>query len=103
MTFLFFPYLRRASVTIPAGFVKLISQAFGHNSAISLSISNITGIVLNALNIPPAPFVSWPITPWLKGILSSLILASKRPTLSWVVTKSASFNASLLSKSNEYL
>ena len=58
MTFLFIPYLRRASVTIPAGLEKFISHALGHNCDISLSISKITGIVLNALNIPPAPFVS---------------------------------------------
>ena len=48
-----------------------------------------TGIVRNALNIPPAPFVSWPNTPWDKGIRSSLMRASNNPTRNCVETKSA--------------
>ena len=47
-----------ASVTIPAGFVKLTNQASGQTSFMSLMISRIIGMVLKALNIPPAPFVS---------------------------------------------
>jgi len=50
--------LNTASALIPEGFVKEMIQAFGHNSSQSLIISKITGIVLNALNIPPGPFVS---------------------------------------------
>ena len=58
MTLSHLPNLITASVTIPDGFVKLTSQASGHNSFISSTIDKITGIVLKALNIPPAPFVS---------------------------------------------
>ncbi len=73
-------YLNTASLTTPTGLVKLINQALGHNSLISSIISNITGTVLNALNNPPAPFVSCPNIPYFPGILSSRILASSCPT-----------------------
>ena len=76
-----FEYLFIASVTIPDGFVKLISQAFGQTSSISLHISRITGIVLKAFAKPPGPQVSCPITLYFKGNLSSLALASNPPTL----------------------
>lgn len=89
-----------ASVTMTAGFVKLISHSSGQSSSISLTISNITGIVRNALNIPPAPLVSCPIMPWLNGILSSSTRAGRRPTLIWVVTKSAPGRASRLAGLN---
>lgn len=60
-----------------------------------------TGIVRNALNIPPAPFVSWPNTPWDKGIRSSLMRASNNPTRNCVETKSAPFKAASRSMLNE--
>ena len=67
----------------------------------SLHISSITGIVLSAFANPPGPQVSCPITLYFNGNLSSLPLASNPPTLNWVTTKSASFNASFLLKETE--
>ena len=87
-----------ASVTIPAGLVKFTNQASGQRRFISSIIAKMTGIVRNALNIPPAPFVSWPNTPWDKGIRSSLMRASNNPTRNCVETKSAPFKAA--SRSN---
>ncbi|MNN37881.1 hypothetical protein D3C81_1518490 [compost metagenome] len=52
-----------ASVIRPAGLVKLISQAFGQSSSMSLMMEKTTGIVRSALNNPPAPLVSCPSTP----------------------------------------
>ena len=89
-----------ASVTIPAGLVKLINQAFGHCCRISSIIEPITGIVRIALSIPPAPFVSCPKIPCDNGIRSSFTRASSSPTRNCVVTKSASFKALKRSKVN---
>ncbi len=44
-----------ASVTIPAGFVKLISHACGARSAITCATRTISGIVRSAKQMPPGP------------------------------------------------
>ena len=61
-----------ASVTIPAGFVKLISHAFGACCAIVSASRTITGIVRSAKQMPPGPVVSWPSTPSPSGTSSSI-------------------------------
>ena len=52
-----------ASVTIPAGLVKLTSQAPGARLAVRSASPTIAGIVLSAKQMPPGPVVSCPSTP----------------------------------------
>ena len=53
-----------ASVTIPAGLVKLISQALGRAARrSSRRARTIAGIVRSAKQMPPGPVVSCPSTP----------------------------------------
>ena len=52
-----------ASVTMPAGLVKLISHASGARSAIVSASSTMVGIVRSAKQMPPGPVVSCPSTP----------------------------------------
>jgi hypothetical protein len=47
-----------ASVTIPAGLVKLMTQADGASAAIRRAMSVATGNVRSPYAIPPAPTVS---------------------------------------------
>ena len=61
----------RVSVTIPEGFVKLISRARAVARLTSSAISSITGIVRIAFANPPGPVVSCPIRPCLREISSS--------------------------------
>ena len=83
-----------ASVTIPAGFVKLISQAFGACLAIVSARRTITGIVRSAKQMPPGPVVSWPSTPSPSGTSSSTTRPSSWPTRIAQKTKSAPSTAS---------
>ena len=87
-----------ASVTIPEGLVKLISQASGQYFSISRQIDRITGIVRSALAKPPGPVVSCPMMPNSSGIFSSWERASNPPTRNWVSTKSAPSRAEVLSR-----
>ena len=83
-----------ASVTIPAGFVKLISHAFGACCAIVSASRTITGIVRSAKQMPPGPVVSWPSTPSPSGTSSSTTRPSSWPTRIAENTKSAPSTAS---------
>ena len=83
-----------ASVTMPAGFVKLISQAAGARSAIVSASRTISGIVRSAKQMPPGPVVSWPSTPSESGTDSSTTRPSSRPTRIAEKTKSAPSTAS---------
>ncbi len=51
-----------ASVTSPAGLVKLMTQASGASRATRWAMSTATGTV-RPYAMPPAPTVSWPRTP----------------------------------------
>ena len=64
---------------MPAGFVKLISQALGARAAIVSASAIIGGIVRSAKQIPPGPVVSWPSTPRPSGTLSSTTRPSSWP------------------------
>ena len=83
-----------ASVTIPAGFVKLISHACGARAAIVSASATIAGIVRRAKQIPPGPVVSCPSTPRPSGIDSSTTRPSRRPGRIALKTKSAPSTAS---------
>ena len=87
-----------ASVTIPAGLVKLMMKASGANSSTFRAISSSTGMVRSALAKPPTPVVSWPIRPYFKPRRSSAARAGSWPTRSWVSTNLASRMASSSSK-----
>ena len=81
-------------MTMPAGFVKLISHARGARSAIVSASSSIAGIVRSAKQMPPGPVVSWPSTPSPSGTDSSTTRPSRRPTRIAQNTKSAPSTAS---------
>ena len=66
-------------MTIPAGLVKLISQAPGARAAIASASATISGIVRSAKQIPPGPVVSCPSTPSASGTCSSTTRPSSRP------------------------
>ena len=76
-------------MTIPAGLVKLISQACGARRAIVSASATITGIVRRAKQIPPGPTVSWPSTPSPSGTASSIARPSSRPTRTALSTNAA--------------
>ena len=69
-----------ASVTMPAGLVKLTSQPRGARAATCSASATIAGIVRSAKQIPPGPIVSWPSTPWPSGTASSTVRPSSWPT-----------------------
>ena len=83
-----------ASVTIPAGLVKLISQAFGACLAIVSASRTMTGIVRSAKQMPPGPVVSCPSTPIPSGTSSSTTRPSSWPTRIAQNTKSVPSTAS---------
>ena len=83
-----------ASVTMPAGLVKLISHASGARAAIVSASAVIAGIVRSAKQMPPGPVVSWPSTPSPSGTLSSTTRPSSWPTRIAQNTKSAPSTAS---------
>ena len=89
-----------ASVTIPAGFVKLISHALGACLAIVSARRTITGIVRSAKQMPPGPVVSCPSTPSPSGTSSSTTRPSSWPTRIAQNTKSAPSTASTRSVVN---
>ncbi len=60
-----------ASVTSPAGLVKLIVQASGASRAMLRARSRATGTVRSPYAMPPAPTVSWPSTPSSRATRSS--------------------------------
>ena len=86
--------VRIASVTIPAGLVKLMTQASGATSAIVRAMSRATGIVRRAKARPPGPMVSWPSSPSPRATRSSTVRASAPPTRTAENTKSAPVTAS---------
>ena len=59
------------SVITPAGLVKLMTLAWGAYRVICSTRSSTTGIPRKAYEIPPAPTVSWPMTPRARHIDSS--------------------------------
>ena len=83
-----------ASVTMPAGFVKLISHACGARSATVCASATISGIVRRAKQMPPGPVVSWPSTPRPSGTLSSTTRPSSCPVRMAANTNAAPSTAS---------
>src|SRR5699024_1730752 len=71
--------VRIASVTIPAGLVKLMTQAPGAACATVRAMSRATGIVRNAKARPPGPIVSWPSSPRARATRPSTVPASAPP------------------------
>ena len=67
-------------MTIPAGLVKLMTQAPGARSATVSASRSIAGIVRSAKQMPPGPVVSCPSTPRASGTDSSTTRPSSRPT-----------------------
>lgn len=87
-----------ASVTSPAGLVKLMTQASGAVRATLRAISRATGTVRSPYAIPPAPTVSWPSTPSASATRSSAARPSSPPTRMAEKTKSAPRRASSRSR-----
>ena len=81
-------------MTIPAGLVKLTSQAPGARRAVRSARSTMAGIVRSAKQMPPAPIVSWPSTPCPSGTPSSTVRPSSPPTRIATKTKPAPSSAS---------
>ena len=66
------PASMRAWLTTPTGFVKSTIQAsLAARLAVISASSRTTGTVRSDLAKPPAPVVSWPITPNVGGSVSS--------------------------------
>ncbi len=82
-----------ASVTMPAGLVKLMTQASGASSATRCAIRVITGIVRSPYEMPPAPTVSCPSTPASSATRSSMTRPSSPRTRTALKTKSTSASA----------
>lgn len=83
-----------ASVTSPAGLVKLMTHASGAVRAILRAIARATGTVRRPYAMPPAPTVSWPSTPSARAIRSSAARPSRPPTRMAEKMKSAPRRAS---------
>lgn len=83
-----------ASVTVPAGLVKLMTRAPGASSAIRSAILSATGTVRSPYSTPPAPTVSWPSSPSESGMCSSATRPAVPPTRIAEKTKSAPRTAS---------
>ncbi len=87
-------YRDMASVTSPAGLVKLIVQASGASRAMLRARSRATGTVRSPYAMPPAPTVSWPRTPSSRATRSSAARPARPPTRMAEKTKSAPRSAS---------
>lgn len=85
---------RIASVTMPAGFVKLMTQASGATRRIVSASETMSGIVRSAYANPPGPTVSWPSTPRPRAMRSSATLPAVPPTRTALNTKSVPRRAS---------
>ena len=75
-----YPALRSACVTRPDGLVKLKIHASGAYFLISSQYSIRTGMVRTAMENPPTPVVSCPITPRSRAIVSSTTREWSPPT-----------------------
>ncbi len=83
-----------ASVTRPAGLVKLMTQARGASRLMRRARSRATGTVRSPYAMPPAPTVSWPSTPSSRATRSSAARPASPPTRMAEKTKSAPRSAS---------
>ena len=70
---------RAASVTSPTGFVKFTNVASGARRATTSAIDVTIGTVRRANVMPPAPVVSWPMTPWARAAVSSRMRPAMPP------------------------
>ena len=83
-----------ASVTMPAGFVKLTSQASGQCVRISRANPSMAGMERSAYEMPPAPVVSWPSSPSSWATRSSATRPAVPPGLMAANTTSVPVSAS---------